>query len=246
MPGAATAQEADSAAVALLAAGDSAMARLNLAEALATYAEAHEKAPESYEAAWKLARALADQATLSTKESEQQGLCRKAESAARAAIALEPKGAKGHAFLAVALGKLAIFVGGKQKVRLSHDVESAAKAALALDPNEDLAHHVLGVWNREIVELPGVLKLFAEVFYGKLPKASMNAALAHLGKARSVRPDVLPHYVELGITLASAKRYGDAEQVLERALGMPTSWVTDDYYRDKARKALADVQKHAR
>ena len=235
-----------STAAGFLAAGDSALVRLDLAAASAAYTRAHQVAPQSYEAAWKLARALADQATLSTKRDEQERLCQEAESMARAAIMIEPRGAKGHAFLAVALGKLALFVGGKRKVRLSHEVKAEADTALALDPDEDLAHHVLGVWNREIVKLPGVLKFFAKALYGKLPDASMDAALDHLTKARSLRPDVIPHRVELGITLASAGSYREAKQELEGALRMPTSWVTDDYYRDKARKALADVERRAR
>lgn len=242
-PAIASAQAGDSSGV-LLAAGDSSVARLDLAGATAAYSRAHRDDPGSYEAAWKLARALADRATLTRKADEQERLCHEAESMARAAIAIDPRGVKGHVFLAIALGKLALFAGGKRKVRLSHEIESEARAALALDPSDDLAHHVLGVWNREVAELSGFLRFFAKVFYGSLPHGSLEAALEHLGKARALHPEVIPHHVELGITLASARRYREAEQELEEALRMPTSWVTDDYYRAKARTALADVRRH--
>jgi tetratricopeptide (TPR) repeat protein len=169
-----------------------------------------------------------------------------AESLARAAIALEPRGAKGHAYLAIALGKRALLEGGKRKVRLAHEIKAEADTALALDPHEDLAHHVLGVWNREIVELSGVLRFFASMLYGGLPRASLDEAIAHLRTAAESHPDVIPHHVELGITLASARRYRDAERELERALGMRTTWVTDDVYRAKARDALARVRRKAR
>jgi hypothetical protein len=72
----------------------------------------------------------------------------------------------------------------------------------------------------------------------------MDAALDHLHQAAALRPDVIPHRVELGITLAAAKRYREAEDELEHALAMPTGWVTDDYYRAKARAALVDVRRH--
>ena len=242
-PAVATAQTRDSTGV-LLAAGDSSVARLDLAAATAAYSRAHRANPGSYEAAWKLARALADQATLTKNAGEQERLCREAESLARAAIAIDPRGVKGHVFLAIALGKLALFVGGKRKVRLSREIESEASAALALDPNDDLAHHVLGVWNREVAEVSGLLRFFAKVLYGGVPHGTLEASLDHLGKARSLHPEVLPHHVELGMTLASARRYREAQQELEDALRMPTSWVTDDYYRAKARTALADVRRH--
>jgi flavin-dependent dehydrogenase/tetratricopeptide (TPR) repeat protein len=231
---------------ALLAAGDSAIARLDLDAATAAYREAREADPQSYEAAWKLARAIADRATLTPDREDQRRLCQQAESLARAAVALNPGGVKGHAFLAVALGKQAIFVGGKTKVRLSREIKAEADRTLALDANDDLAHHVLGIWNREVVEVSGILRFFANTFLGGIPKASMDDALSHLRRAAELRPDVIPHRVELGITLASARRYRDAEQELVRALDMPTSWVTDDFYRTKARDALARVRRKLR
>lgn len=245
-PAGAQASVADPAVAALMAAGDSALVRLDLESATAAYGQAHRTAPASYEAAWKLARAFADSATLSPKAAEQKRLCQQAESLARAAVALEPDGAKGHAFLAVALGKLALFEGGKRKVRLAHEIKAEADSALALDRDEDLAHHVLGVWNRELVELSGFLRFFAAALYGGLPKASLEDALDHLGTAARLHPEVIPHHVELGITLAAARRYPEAEMELEQALRMPTSWVTDDYYRAKARDALARVRRKVR
>ena len=91
-----------------------------------------------------------------------------------------------------------------------------------------------------------MLRFFANTFLGGIPKASLNESLDHLRRAAELRPDVIPHRVELGITLASARHYRDAEQELVRALDMPTSWVTDDFYRTKARDALARVRRKLR
>ena len=244
-PATATAPARDPAVAALLAAGDSSLVRLDLDAATAAFTQARRAAPKSYEAAWKLSRALADKAALSPKAADQMRLCHQAESLARAAVALKPAGEKGHVYLAIALGKLASFVGGQRKVRLAREIEAEADTALALDPNEDLAHHVLGVWNREVVALPGFHRFFASVLYGGLPRASLDDAIDHLRRAAGLRPDAIPHRVELGITLAAAGHYVEAEKELERALSMPTSWVTDDYYRAKARDALAGVRRKA-
>jgi tetratricopeptide (TPR) repeat protein len=227
-----------------LAAGDSALAKFDLRAATAAYEQAYRAAPGSYEAAWKLARAAVDSATNSTERVSQKRLCLRADTLSRAAVALNPAGAKGHVYRAIALGKLALFEGGKQKVRLSHAIKAEADTALRLDPKEDLAHHVVGVWNREIVELPGLLRFFANAFYGSVPEASLDSALFHLRRAETLRPDVVPHRVEAGITLAAARRYPEAAAELRAALDLPTGWVTDGFYRAKARKALADVRRH--
>ena len=55
---------------------------------------------------------------------------------------------------------------------------------------------------------------------------------------------MIPHHVELGITLAGAKRWADAKVELEKGLALPTGWVTDDYYRALARGQLVRVNSH--
>ncbi|MFH1177387.1 MAG: hypothetical protein V1750_08265 [Acidobacteriota bacterium] len=231
---------------ATLAAGDAALAALNLAAATAAYRSAHETAPASYEAAWKLARALSDGATLATDPGQQKTLCVEAEKLARLAVRLAPADSKGHAYLAVAVGKLALYEGGKRKVELSKEVKAEADEALRLNPDEDVALHVLAIWNREMVELGWLLKGVAELLYGRFPAASLDAALASLRRAVLLAPEVIPHHVELGITLASAGRWADARAELERALALPTGWVTDDHYRRLARQHLAKVRKRLR
>jgi tetratricopeptide (TPR) repeat protein len=142
------------------------------------------------------------------------------------------------------LGKLALFQGGRQKVELSKEVKAEAEKAVALDPNEDLAYHVLGVWNREMVELNWMLKKFAEVLYGRFPPASMDEALRDLRKASALAPNVVPHQVELGVTLAAARQWEEAKTTLDHALAMPKSWVTDDVYKEQAKQTRARVAAH--
>lgn len=229
---------------ATIAEGDAALQRLDLEAAIAAYRSALEAAPDSYEALWRLARALTDEATLSKRPGEQKALCVEAEKLARKAGSFKPSDSKGHAYLAVAVGKLALFEGGRRKVELSKEVKAEAEKALQLNPDEDIALHVLAIWNREMVELGWLMRSVARLLYGKLPPASLEAALADLRRASELEPDVIPHHVELGITLASARRWAEAKAELEKGLALPTAWVTDDYYRALARSSLARVQDH--
>jgi tetratricopeptide (TPR) repeat protein len=229
---------------AAIAAGDAAMLKLELEAGIADYRAAVKEDPDSYEANWKLARALTDKATLSKAPSEQKSLCVEAQALARKAIELNPSDSEGHTFLAVAVGKLALFEGGKRKVELSKEVRAEAEKALQLNPNDDVALHVLAIWNREMAELGWFLKTFAQILYGKFPPASLDVAIADLRRATELRPDVIAHHVELGITLADAKQWAEAKTQLEKGLSLPTGWVTDDHYRALARAALVRVQVH--
>jgi tetratricopeptide (TPR) repeat protein len=227
-----------------IATGDAALERFDLNLALKAYRAAHVRAPDDYEATWKLARALIDTSTLSKDADQQKQCCVEAEGLARTAVKLNPEDSKGHTFLAVAVGKLALYEGGKRKVSLASEVKKEAERAVKLDDKEDLAYHVLGVWNREMVELNWVLRKFAELLYGKFPSASLDDAVHDLERASQLAPRIVPHRVELGITLASAHRWREANDNLERALAMPRAWVTDDYYWNLARQNLSRVKPH--
>lgn len=229
-----------------VAAGDAALGRLDLNSAVAAFRRAHEAAPDSYDATWKLARALTDKATLSTDPAVQKTLCAEAESLARHAIGLDPIDSKGHDYLAISLGKLALTEGGRRKVELSKEVKAEAELALRCNPDDDLALHVLAVWNREMADLNWVLRKLAGLLYGKLPPASIDTAIANLTRATVLRPEVIPHRVELGVTLAAARRWAEARVELDKGLALPTGWVTDDTYRALARETLLRVQAHLR
>jgi len=95
-----------------------------------------------------------------------------------------------------------------------------------------------------MAELNWVLRTFAEFLYGKLPAASLDTARRDLERAAEVAPHVVAHRVELGVTLADLRRWPEANDALEKALGMPKAWVTDDYYWDIARQNLKRVKAH--
>lgn len=219
-----------------LADGDAALQKFDLDTALSAYRTAHSTAPTNYEAAWKLARALADKSTLTKNRADQKKLCIEAEQLAREAVRLNPQDAKSHVYLAIAVGKLALFEGGKRKVELSKEIKVEAEKAIALNPKEDLAFHVLGIWHREMVDLNWVLKKFAELIYGTFPPASLDDAVANLRTATHLAPNVVAHHAELGLTLIAAGKRTEARTELGKALELPKGWVTDEHYIDLAKR----------
>jgi Flp pilus assembly protein TadD len=226
-----------------LADGDAALQKYNLDSALASYRQACSNAPTNYEAAWKLARALVDKGTLTKARAEQKKLFAEAEQTARKAVRLNPKDSRGHAWLAIAVGKLAIFEGGKRKVELSNEIKVEAEKAIALNPKEDLAYHVLGIWHRELAQLNWALKQFAQLLYGKFPPASMEAAEKNLRKATELSPTAIAHRVEYALILNAAGKRKEAQEQFAKSLELPKTWVTDDYYREIAKRNYRSTTK---
>jgi tetratricopeptide (TPR) repeat protein len=230
----------------LIAEGDAALTHFDLPKATLAYRAALQLDSTRYDVRWRLTRALADAATLETDDAKKKALLTEAQDHARAAVRSKPDGSKGHAFLAIVVGKLALYHGGRTKVELSKEVKTEAEKAIALDPKEDLAWHVLGIWHREMVELNWLLKKFAEVLYGSFPPASKDDALRNLRQAAELSPANVAHQVELGITLKAAGKTAEAKRTLERALTMPKTWVTDDCYKKQAEENLQAINRRLR
>lgn len=236
----------DSEAAALIVAADFALAEFDRERALSGYRAARELAPRSAEAAWKLARSLVYEAMLGTTPVESRTHAREAAVLAREAVRIDPADAMGHTFLAVAAGRLADSEkNNRRRISLARETWSEAQQALQADPDQDLALHVLGMWNRGVAEISPLLLFAAQLLYGSLPPASLAASVELLQRAVALQPAAIPHRVEFGVSLAAAGRFDEARVQLEQGLALPDGLVIDGYYRALARRALDRIDRRA-
>ena len=208
----------------------------------------------SYELWWRLARSLTDRgarATYDGAKPKAQAAFEEAVAAGRKAIGVATIGAagskgdrpEGHLELSVALGRLALFKGGKEKIRLSKEIKAEADRALAIDPQQDRAEHVLGRWNRGIAELSFFEKAVANTILGGLPKgATYDAAVTHFEQAIAINPDYANHHVELGRTLLELGLKAKARAEFEKALACPVKTPFDHEYKADARELMAKTR----
>ncbi|NOY57328.1 MAG: tetratricopeptide repeat protein [Calditrichaeota bacterium] len=194
------------------------------------------------EALWKLARAHIDVGEDANKDVMRDHYY-EGEKVARQAVRICPDDAKAHLELAIAVGRVALMEGGKKKVRLSKEVKQEVLKALKLDPNDDLAHHVLARWNREVANLSGLLKVFAKILYGGLPPASNKEAIKHFKKAIEINPDYINHHLELGITYQEMKKWKLAKEQFEKVATLPIKDSDDKEHKAEAARRLKKVMK---
>lgn len=197
MPGASAAER--------LAAGDSAHAIFDAVAALAHY-EAAAALDSLLAAAWgKAAGSAVDLGESERDAAKRRAYYEKGVRYARRAVALEPEVAEWQFALARALGRLALSVGVRERVRYAVEIRDRAIRALRIDPDHPGALHVLGMWHAEVRRLSGLERFVAQNFLGGriFQEASWEEAVRLLERAVAVDPERLVHHLDL------AKIYAD-------------------------------------
>lgn len=221
--------------------GDSLMRAFRTEAAVNAYRVGLAGAPGDVGLLWKTSRALLNLADERPGKEGDEDLYGEAVELARRAVREAPESARVHATLAAALGKLALFQGGKRKVELAREVQAEAELAARLDPDDFAAFVVLGILNRELATLNPFLKAFARTFFGRLPEASVEAGAVHLERAVALAPDLVTPHVELALTYLEQDRDEAAREELRRALALPPQEELDRLRQAEARELLEEI-----
>jgi len=223
----------------LIAKGDVAYKKFDNKAALKYYSAALETEPRNYEAAWKSARAYVDVGEKLSNTKERRFYYEKGYEYAQKAVAANPNGSKGHLFLSIAIGRVALDAGAKERVKLSKEVKSEVDKALAIDPQDDVAWHVLGRWHRRLSSLSWIEKNFANMFLGGVPKeASMENAVDCFKRAIQLNPSHINHHLELAITYEEMGKKDLAVAAYNKVLELPIRDADDEDHKKEAEERL--------
>ena len=219
--------------------GDAAYKKFDNKAALKYYSKALETEPKNYEAAWKSARAYVDVGEKLSDTKERRSYYEKGYECAQKAVAINPNGSKGHLFLSIAIGRVALDAGAKERVKLSKEVKSEVDKALAIDPKDDVAWHVLGRWHRRLSSLSWIEKNFANMFLGGVPKeASMENGVDCFKKAIQLNPSHINHHLELAITYEKMGKKDLAVAAYSKVLELPIKDADDEDHKKEAEERL--------
>jgi hypothetical protein len=142
--------------------------------------------------------------------------------------------------VAVAVGRVALTKGPRERVRSARLVRDEALRAVALDSLHDGALHVLGRWNAEIMRLPGLTKFFAKTFLGAsiFNEASWSNAVTYFTEAIRMNPTNIYHHLDLAEALVDADRQEEAKPHLEEVAQLPLGCDAGDPVFKEAAAAL--------
>jgi tetratricopeptide (TPR) repeat protein len=171
---------------------------------------------------------------------KQKELYARSERYARRAVAVNPNDAEGHFALSRAIGRIALSLGPRDRVKYAVEVREQALAAIAANPKHDGALHVLALWHQNVMQLNSVARFMAKNLLGGkvFSEASWENALSNLEQATALRPDVIIHQLDLGRLYALRKRNAEAREHLQLALDAPLKDPNDEHYKKEAEAAL--------
>ncbi len=226
---------------ALIAKGDPLDQKLEAAEALKYYLPALKQEPNDVALLDRIARQYRHLMADASGKNEKLRLGHLSLNYANKGAELAPNNAEAQLSPAISYGKMLPFMGSNDQVDAAPKIKEGCERALALDPDNDNAWHILGRWNRTIADIPGVKKMLAGVFFGKLPEASNETAEKCLLKAIEINPHRAIHYIELGHIYLQMGRKEEARKYLEKGLAMPNHEKDDDEAKEVGRELLAKL-----
>lgn len=200
--------------------------------------------PRTYTALWQAAMVAVDAGEFEKNDAQRRALYATATDYATRAIALNPGDAEGHFHLSRALGRTALALGPRDRVKYGIEVRAHALEALRLAPRHPGALHVMGVWNAEVMRLSGLSRAVAKTFLGGQVFGSANwgDAVRYLEQAVQLEPSRLVHRLDLARIYRDVGRTQDAKAAYRAALACPLADANDATYRALAESELRKLK----
>lgn len=197
-----------------------------------------------FAALWKASREAVDLGEAESDATKRRALYGKATDYARRAVAISPNDAEAHFHLSRALGRMALTLGARDRVKFAGEIRTHALRALELAPKHPGALHVMGVWNAEVMRLGGMQRMFAKTFLGGsvFESASWAEATRYMEQSVASEPDRLVHRLDLARVYRDSKRVPEARAAFQAALKIPNADPNDSMYRKAAEAELAALR----
>jgi tetratricopeptide (TPR) repeat protein len=209
-------------------------------EAFLKYAEVVKLDPNNLVALWKCSELSSRIGARQADKEKMRPYFLAAKNYAASALRVNSNSSEANCAMAFALGRVSLVSGTKERVELAKDVKSYLDKAIQLDPKNFRAWHILGRWNFEVSNLNIAEKSFARLFYGKIPSATLDDAIADFEKSRSLNPAFLLNYLELARCYHRKDEDKKAVSNLNLVLTMPNSMYDDIRAKTVARKLLEE------
>lgn len=223
-----------------IAKGNIAYEARNAADAVAAYDKALALDPNNYEALWRDSRSTVDLASADSNSEQRSAMYKTAQDYAARAVQANPNGADGHFVLAESLGRMALTLGARDRVKYAAKVRDQAMECLKIEPKHAGCLHVMGVWNAEVMRLNGFMRMIARNFLGGqvFAEASWNNARRYLEESVANDPRRIVHRLDLAKVYEAMGLKSQAKTEYEAVISGELIDYNDPRYKAEAADSL--------
>ena len=161
---------------------------------------------------------------------------------ARSAWRLDSTNSEVNIAMAFSLARMALIQSGKERVATARDIKRYAENAIRYDPKSYKAWHILGRWNYEVSGLNPIEKFFARWFFGALPEASLDDAIASYEKSMALKPDFMLNYYELARCYRRQGQKDKAIRLLRQMDALKDEMYDDRQIREQGHQLLKELE----
>jgi hypothetical protein len=203
----------------------------------------HKQYPENEAMANSLASLYREVGVIAADKTKKIDAFKKGMAIAEAVIKMNPKNGRAHFAYAANAGRMAQFMGGKDKVNYAKTIKEHGELALKYEPNYAGTYNMMAIWHFEVVTLSPVLKAAVKVLFGGMPDASLAQAETYIKKAIELEPNVGVHRFEYAKILLELGSKNDAKDQLIVIKKCKIRMPSDKLFAAEAMKLLAKIEK---
>ncbi|MET6996200.1 hypothetical protein [Chitinophaga defluvii] len=211
-------------------------------EALEKYREVLKIQPDQLQALTGASELCSREGNRQKNKEEKSKYFNTAKTYAASALALDANSAEANYAMSVAMGRIALISGAKDKVAASKEVQKYAQLALKFNPGFAKAYHVLGKWNYEVANLSAFEKGAAKVLFGGVPEGSLQEAINNYEKCRKLEPSFLLNYYDLAKAYKQDEQQEKTIEVLKKALTLRNIYQDDAAIKADCKKMLEELE----
>lgn len=222
---------------------DSLFKHFDEANALKAYEQILEQHPGRLEALWKASFLYSRVGHRMEEEDDRKEYYNKARTMAERALQIDSTDTQVHFAMAVAMGRMALVSGPRDRVAASKLIKKHVDRSLEADSTNAGAWHVLGVWHLKVANLNFVERLAASALYGGIPRdASNESAENAIEKAIELNPRYPLYYYDLARVYDERGKEKQAVQICQEALKLEPVGPDDAQVKDNCRELIEELQ----
>jgi hypothetical protein len=225
-----------------IAMGDREHTAMNAAGALRHYQAAIEADSTNAEALWRASGEAIDLGEFD--DAKRDSLYRLGEQYARRAVKADANSSMAHFALAKSIGRRALSLGARERVKYAGEVRAEALEALRLDSTNAGALHVMGRWHANIMRLSGFSRFMAKNLLGgkTFDEANWNDAARFLERAVALEPERIVHRLELASVYADSDNKPRAREEYQTVIRLKPTDYNDTRYQETAERELRELR----